>query len=170
MTSRQHGAVAHAGIEYPQRRRPGVDTAEFQRHPLRDDPLFAAGMYEQQVFLAILEKPEVATGIALLGQDFKATRWRYPARRRGGDIGLDAVEGVDGDALALAQPVYQLAVVHGAAAKGRLGHIGLTAEVGNLAQDLVVFHGDRQVGSGGWDVCLTIICPPLGMQGMVHSR
>src|SRR5712672_1909466 len=47
----------------------------------------------------------------------------------GRDIGLDAVQRVDGDALALAQAMHQLAVVDRAAPERRLGHIGLTAEI-----------------------------------------
>src|ERR1700692_3108488 len=61
--------------------------------------------------------------------------------RGGGTIGLDPVQRVDGDALALAQAVHQLAVVDRPAAEGRFGHIRLPAEFGDLAQDLVVFHG-----------------------------
>src|SRR3979490_565321 len=109
-----------------------MDAAELQRHPLRDHPLFAAGMDEQQVFLPVLEKPEIAAGIALLRRNFEAARRWYPARRRGRDIGLYPVQGVDRDALALAQPVHQLAIVDSASAKGRFRHIGLSAEFGNL--------------------------------------
>ena len=141
---------------------------EFQRHPLGDHPLFAAGMDEQQVFLPVLEEAEIAAGIALLGRHLEAARRRHPARHRGRDIGLDPVQGVDGDALALAQPVHQLAVIDRAAAEGRFRHIGLAAEFGNLAQNLVVFHRARiwarTVGSGGLRLCPTTICPPEEMR------
>src|SRR5260370_11000015 len=100
-----------------------MDAAELQPDPLSDHPLFAAGMDEQQVFLPILEESEIAAGVALLRRDFEAARRRYPARHRGGDIGLDAVEGVDGNALTLAQPVDQLAVVVSAAAARPLRQI-----------------------------------------------
>ena len=117
-----------------------MDAAELQRHPLRDHPLFAAGMDEQQVFLPILEEPEIAPWVALLGRHLEAARRRQPARHRSRDIGLDAVQRVDGDALALAQPVHQLAVIDRTAAKGRFRHISLAAEFGDLAENLVVFH------------------------------
>src|SRR5580698_4930755 len=50
------------------------------------------------------------------------------SRQRGGDKGLDAVQRIDGDALALTQPLHQLAVIHRTAAEGRFGHVGLVAE------------------------------------------
>ena len=79
------------------------------------------------------------------------------ARRGGRDIGLDAIQRIDGDALALAQPVHQLAVVDRPAAKRRLRHVGLAAEVGDLAEDLVVLHragfGKRRwAGRDDWRV------------------
>ena len=96
---------------------------KFQRHPLRDHPLLAAGMDEQQVFLPVLEEAEIAAGVALLRRHFEAARRRQPARHRGRDIGLDAIQRIDGDALALAQAMHQLAVIDRAAAKGRFRHI-----------------------------------------------
>src|SRR5258708_39816344 len=58
----------------------------------------------------------------------------------------------------------QLAVIDRPAAKGRFRHIGLAAEFGNLAQDLVVLHrtwvGTGWWAGGGWRGCPTIICPP----------
>src|SRR5207247_10105189 len=114
------------------------ETGQFQRHPLGDHPVFAAGMDEQQVFLAILEKAEIAARIALFGRHLEAARRRQPARRGRRDIGLDAVQRVDGDALALAQPMHQLAVVYGPAAERRLRRVGLQAARGSLAKNLVV--------------------------------
>ena len=63
--ARQHGSVADASVEYPKCGGPGVDAGKLQRHPLGNHPFFAAGMDEQQVFLPVLEKPEIAAGIAL---------------------------------------------------------------------------------------------------------
>src|SRR4051795_11326780 len=117
-----------------------MNAAQFQRYPLRSDPLFAAGMDKEQVFLPVLEKTEIAARVALFGRDLRRERRGHPARHRGGDIGLDAIERVDGDALALAQPVHQLAVIDRAAAKGRFRHVGVAAEFGYLAQDILVFH------------------------------
>src|SRR5258708_13732234 len=96
-----------------------MDATELQRHPLRNHPLFATGMDEQQIFLPILEEPEIAAGVAFLRRDVEAARRRYPARHRGGDMGLDALEGVDLDALTPAHPWYQLSVVAGAPPQGR---------------------------------------------------
>ena len=63
-------------------------------------------------------------------------------------------DSIDGDALALAQPMHQLAVVDGAAAERGLRHVGLAAEIGNLAEDLVVLHRARNPamapGMRGW--------------------
>ena len=151
---RQHGAVADAGVEHPQRRRAGMDAAEFQPDPIGDHPLFAAGMDEQQVFLPVLEKPEIAAGIALFGRDLQAARRRHPARHGGRDIGLDPVQRVDGDALALAQAMHQLAVIDRPAAEGRFRHIRLAAEFGDLAAESRRFSSglegwDGRVGSGG---------------------
>ncbi len=127
---------------------------ELQRHPFRDHPLLAAGMDEQQIFLPVLEKPEIAAGIALLRRHLRPRGGTHAARRRGRDIGLDPIQRIDGDALALAQAMHQLAVIDRAAAEGRFRHVGLAAELGDLAQDLVVFHRaavrrlGRAVGSG----------------------
>src|SRR5258705_4508803 len=69
-----------------------------------------------------------------------------PPRHRGRDTGLDAIEGVDRDSLALAQPLNQLAIIHSTAAEGRFRHVGLATEFGDLAQDLVVFHRIEGLG------------------------
>src|SRR5262249_2761731 len=54
--------------------------------------------------------------------------------------GANAVEGVGGDAAAIAQAARKLAVVDRAAAECRLGETGLTAEIGDFPQDGIV-HG-----------------------------
>jgi len=130
----------------PQRRRSRVNAAELQRHPLRRHPLFAAGMDEQQVFLAIFEKPEIAAGSRFSGGTSSLRGGSTPAGHRGRDIGLDTVEGVDRDSLALAQPVHQLAIVYSAATECRFRHVGLATEFRDLAQDLVVFHRIKDLG------------------------
>src|SRR5256714_11001595 len=111
-------------------------------------------MDKQQVFLPVLEKTEIAARIALFGRDLRRERRRHPARRRGSDIGLDAIERVDGDALALAQPLHQLAVIDRAAAERRFRHVGVAAEFGYLAQDILVFHWRGWWGTRGqsWGV------------------
>ena len=54
-----------------------MQAGEFQRHPLGDDALFPAGVDEQQLFLPVLEKAEIAARIAPL-------QWRL----RRADAGL----------------------------------------------------------------------------------
>ena len=56
----QHGAVAHAGIEQAHRRRLGVEVGELHADAARHHLLLAAGIDEQQVFLAVVEEAEVA--------------------------------------------------------------------------------------------------------------
>src|SRR5580698_5927413 len=111
-------------------------------------------MDEQQVFLAVLEEAEIAPGIAPFRLHFETARTRrHAARHRCRDIGLDAIERVDGDALALAQPGYQLAVIDRAPPKSRFRHIGVSAEFRYLGEDFVVFHRkavEPGFGTGGW--------------------
>src|SRR5207244_7282969 len=114
-------------------------------------PLFTAGVDEQQIFLAVFEEAEIAARIALFRRHIEAPWWRQPARRGRRDIGLDAVQRVDGDALALAQPMHQLAVVDGPAAERRLRHVGLAAELRYLAENLVVLHRADLGSTGGQD-------------------
>src|SRR5262249_56930937 len=99
------------------------------------------------------EKPESTGGVTLLGRHFEAAgRWRAPARGGHRDIGLDAVQRVDGDAFALAQAMHQLAVVDRPAAERAFRYVGLATELGNLAEELVVLHRpmawEVQVGNG----------------------
>ena len=56
----EHGAVAHAGVEHPERRRPRVDVPELQPRALRHRPLLAAGVDEHQVLLAVVVEAEGA--------------------------------------------------------------------------------------------------------------
>src|SRR6516162_11308685 len=130
--------VADACVKHPKCWRARMEACELKPDSLGNDPLFAAGMDEQQVFLAILEEAEIAARVALFFSHLQAARRRYGAGR-GGDIGLDAVERIDRDALALAQAMHQLSVIDRAPAKGRLRHVGVATEFGNLAQNLVVF-------------------------------
>src|SRR6478736_5977412 len=53
---------------------------------------------------------------------------------RGAGSGDGELERLGGDARAVAQPGDELAVVHGAAAEGRLGHAGTAAEIRDAAE------------------------------------
>jgi len=100
-------------------------------------------------FCRFSKNRKLPRGSRFSGGTSRPRGWRHANWHGGGDIGLNAIESVDGDAFALAQPQHQLAVVHGAAAKGRLRHIGLAAVFRNLAQDLVVFSSVK-IGPGWW--------------------
>ena len=145
-----------------------MDRGQFQRNALRDHPLLAAGVDEQQVFLAVLEKAEIASRVAFFGRHDQAARRGHPTRGGGDDIGLDPVERIDGDPLALPQAVDQLAVIDRPPPERRLRHVGLAAEFGDLGENLVVFHLTSGFGRLGTAVGSrmaptrpTIICPPL---------
>src|ERR1700751_3253839 len=56
--ARQHSAVADPGVENANGGRPRIDIAQFHRDPLRDDPLLATGIDEQQVFLSVVVEAE----------------------------------------------------------------------------------------------------------------
>ena len=129
----QDRAVAHAGVEHPQRRRARVNIGELEPDPAGHHPLFAAGVDEQQVFLPVVEEAEVALWIALPGRD-RGRRSRNPRRPRRpiddrGTRGVrghavvvheasDAVERLGRDPSAIAEPRGELAVIDGAAAEG----------------------------------------------------
>src|SRR5262249_18350236 len=95
---RQHCAVANTRVEHPQCRWTGMDTGKLERNPVRNHPLLAAGMDEQQVFLAVFEKAEIAPRIALLRRYLETAR-RWWATRGGRDIALDTLQGIDCAAL-----------------------------------------------------------------------
>ena len=82
---RQHGAVADPRIEDPQRRRRRLQIAEFERNPAGDFGLLAAGRDEQQIFLAVVEKPE-------------AGRRRFSVPRRTPLVVLAGADGLPGAA------------------------------------------------------------------------
>src|SRR5207244_2454235 len=107
-----------------------------------------------------------APRVALFRRHFQAPLRQHPAWRRGRDIGLDAVERIDGDAFALAQAVHQLAVIDRTTAEGRFRRVRPAAELRYLAQNLVVFHGMETwdgVGSDGMDNHPITFCPTRGM-------
>ena len=81
--AQQHGAVADAGIEQAQRRRPRMDVGKLKRDAVRHHPLFAAGVDEQQILLPVVEEAEVALRIRLA-----AARRRALAAAAGGGAGI----------------------------------------------------------------------------------
>src|SRR5215472_18967155 len=56
---------------------------------------------------------------------------------------VDAIEGIGGNAAAVAQPRRELAVVDGASAERGLGQAGAAAIVGDFLEQLLRVHGTR---------------------------
>jgi hypothetical protein len=144
-----------------------VDVAEFERHAFADHPLLAAGVDEQEVLLPIVEEPKVPLrilpGRAGCGRCWRNGRGRRRRterlqggllrrntagdhcrpRGRGAVVGherADSVEGLRGDAAAVAQPAGELAIVDGAAPKGGFGKAGLPAILRNLLKKFLGVH------------------------------
>src|SRR5256885_16710252 len=61
-----------------------------------------------------------------------------------GDELVDPLQGLWGDARAVAQPRDELAIVHGAPAEGGLGHAGAPAEIGNASEQRAASFQDRK--------------------------
>ena len=57
---REHGSVADAGIEHAYCRGTRMNVSELFGDAVRDLPLLAAGIDEQQILLPVVEKAEVA--------------------------------------------------------------------------------------------------------------
>ena len=140
---RQHGAVADAGIENPQRRRRRLQIAELQRNPVGDFGLLAAGRDEQQIFLPVVEEPEARRhGCRRNAGGRRQRRQRLAGcglRRDAvlGQIGAHLVERAGGDLGAVAQPRHQLAVVDGEPPEGGFRGLRGAAEFADLLQNLV---------------------------------
>ena len=165
--ARQHGAVAHAGVEQPHRGRLGMDVSELEPDAARHHVLLAAGIHEQQVLLPVVEEAEVLL-----------RRQRFARRRRGGLHGaradqrqqlgrriaragepvpgdelVDPLQSLWRDARAVAQPRDELAVVHRAPAEGGFSHAGAPAEIRNASEQRAaglddLLHPAQDVGRG----------------------
>ena len=64
--AQEHGAVADAGVEQAQRRRPRMNVGEFERDAVRHHPRLRTGVHEQQIFLSVVEEAEVLLRIAAI--------------------------------------------------------------------------------------------------------
>src|SRR5262249_55921966 len=159
---REHGAVAHAGVEQAHRRRTRMDVAELEAHAPRDHVLLAAGIDEQQVLLAVVEEAEILLrrelarrrrGRLCAGADERQQLRRRIARTRQAvlrDELVDPGQGLRGDARAVAQARDELAVVDGAASERRFGHAGAPAEVRDASEQCAA--AAFQGASFDWDV------------------
>ena len=64
--ARQDRAIADTSVEHTHRRRPWANVIEFLRHAVRDDPLLAAGIDEEQIFLPVVIETKGAFSIDVL--------------------------------------------------------------------------------------------------------
>ncbi len=174
---RQHRAVADAGVEDPQRRRRRLQIAEFERNPVGDLGLLAAGRDEQQVFLPVVEEPE--TG-GLRCRARRQRRWPpsqpaaacFAQRRRGlmmfGQIGADLVQRAGGDFGAVAQARHQLAVIDDEPPEGGFGRLRRAAIVPDFAENLVGGFGSWRLDPGvprsAWR-SPAVFCLPAAIKG-----
>ncbi len=82
--ARQHGAVAHAGVEHAQRRRRRMQVLQLEPDAVGDRLLLAAGVDEQQVLLPVVEEAEVARGRILRLRTRRPAASAAPASRAAG--------------------------------------------------------------------------------------
>src|SRR5258708_21784097 len=158
--TRQYRAVADAGVEHTHRRRTWMNVGELEIDARCALPFLRAGVHEQQIFLAVVEETKIA--LRVVSGESRSDGWRRrfydrqhsgrswleqhaAARRRAVEIArherTDALECVRCDAATIAQAVRQFAVVHGAAAEGRLGEPARAAKFADLLEDLFVHRG-----------------------------
>ena len=76
---------------------------------------------------------------------------------------------VERDALAVPQPLHQLAVIDRPPAERGFGHAGAPAIVRNLGDELVVLHGDDGVGNWRAMSLPNILSPPMKWPDRVFS-
>jgi hypothetical protein len=156
---RQHGAVAHAGIENAQRRRPWMDLRQFHADPFGHHPLLAAGVDEGQIFLPVIVEPEGAFAVAVCRGLFRgllaieadsqlsgvlagaAGRGSLSCRLTGGHEVAHPLQRARRHAFARAQAANEFTVVDRHAAKSRLRDGPRAAEFLDFVdQGLVIFH------------------------------
>ena len=126
-----------------------MQVGELHADAAGDHLLLAAGVDEQQVFLAVVEEAEVARGRILSARSpLRPASGAGVTRSSGissggavgastprrGQEGADPLQRLRRDAGAVAQPGHELAVVDRAAAERRFGHVGAAAELGNAVQ------------------------------------
>src|SRR5579875_1524198 len=156
--TREHGAIADAGVENAHGGRARMDVGELEPDAGCDLPLFRAGVHEQEVFLPVVEETEITFRIAAGRRRRRRRRrrryrpyvlhgWRVeehapPPRPRVGIArheGADALERVGGNATAVAKAACQFAVIDGAPTESRLGESARPAKFGDFLQDLFVY-------------------------------
>jgi hypothetical protein len=146
--ARQHGAVAHAGVEHAHRGRRRMQVGELQADAAGDGFLLAAGVDEQQIFLAVVEEAEIAGGRISLRKSPLRTgvggsdpQQRPELGRR--DRRLDTpgrqeiahpFQGFGSNPRPVAQTGHELAVIDCPAPERRFRHVGPAAEFGNAVQ------------------------------------
>src|SRR6476660_3674398 len=164
--AREHRSITDTGVKYTHRWRPRMNVGELKTHARSDFPLLRTGVHEEQILLPVVEETEIALRI-ITGEPGRHRRhgcrfhdgqnsWRsrleqHAAARRdtvriARHEGADAIERVGRDPPAVAQTTCQLAVIHRAAAEGRLGEPPHTAKFADLLEDLFI-HGALPAGS-----------------------
>src|SRR5262249_28514168 len=141
----ENGAVAHAGVEEPQRGRPRLDAVELELDALRDHPFLGAGADEEQVLLPVVVEAKARLRVAFADHAWRdrqaAGRERTLARRAAESPvheRADAIDGLGRHAAAHPEARHELAVIHRAPAEGALRHAGVPAKGHDLGQEIVV--------------------------------
>ncbi len=133
-----------------------MNVRELHADALCDDPLFAARVDEQQIFLPVVVEAEVVFRLARAREGYgrrgrrariqaprRRAKTNQPARLQRRVVGHEAAHALDcfhGDAAADLEPADELAVVNGAASEGRFGHAYPPAVVGNFVEQLLRRH------------------------------
>ena len=147
--TRKHRAVAHAGVEHPNRGRGWMDIAEFERYPMGDVGLLAACRNEQQIFLPIVEEAEAGrldVGFRLAEKTVPGRRPDRRNRRRAAvlrNIRANFIEGAGRNLGAVAQTGDQLSVIDDASPERQFGRARFAAIIPDFPKNTF---GSRRFG------------------------
>src|SRR6185437_14957541 len=122
-----------------------LQAAEFERNPVGDLGLLAAGGHEQEILLPVVEESESGRryirsrkgAVAGFRLDRRLARYRRFSAAMLGEIRTNLVEGAGRDPGPVAQTGYQLAVVDDEPPEGGLGRLRRPAIVPYLTQNLI---------------------------------
>ncbi len=131
----EHGAVADAGVEHAHARRARMDAGDFEPDALGHHPFLAAGVDEEEIFLAVVEEAEILVGGCGVRSRGSGGCGACAVDRRGfgrgcrfagalvpADEVAHPLHGFDRDAAAEAQAADELAVIDGEAAESGFRH------------------------------------------------
>ena len=154
----QHGAVAHPRVEQAQRRGFRMQMRQLHAGAFGHHPLFTAGIDEHQIFLPVVVKSKRGLSTVVLGGARlnhrgvdSLTDLIIGIGERGStladNIFLDPGHGRGSDALAVAQPADEFAVIDRLAAEGALGNSLGAAERLDLFDQLMI-RSDLNIHAG----------------------